>query len=170
MIPVWEQVTEHTNTFELKYWPANSQKVWVSAIQGHGGGISDRFSVYFLCNHRGNHFAYYRPSPVLAGCWLNYCSLGNAAGLMINRLQPPSSALCLSCKWHSFRDVSVTTEKWEAVNKKGVTKRFLPLTGRLESVGRRQLQLASYQSLEHWEQILSQLPDDWEKNRESREN
>lgn len=40
----------------------------------------------------------------------------------------------------------------------------LPLTGRLKSVGRRQLQLASYQSLEHWEQILSQLPDDWEKN------
>lgn len=41
----------------------------------------------------------------------------------------------------------------------------LPLTGRSESVGTRQLQLASCQSLEHSEQILSRPPEDGEKTK-----
>lgn len=40
----------------------------------------------------------------------------------------------------------------------------LPLTGQSESVGKRRLQLASYQSLEHLEQILSRPPEDEEIN------
>lgn len=45
-----------------------------------------------------------------------------------------------------------------------IVHKILPLTGRSESVGKRQLQLASYQSLEHLEQILSRPPEDEEIN------
>lgn len=44
-------------------------------------------------------------------------------------------------------------------------QQVLPLTGQSESAGTRQLRLASYQSLEHLEQILSRPPKDKEVNK-----
>lgn len=111
MVPVWEQVRERAITFELKYWWVNSQRVRVSALQGHGGGISHRFGVYFLCNHRGNCFAHYRPFLVLADCWLNHCLLCSTAGLMINRLKPLLTTLCCSYRLYLFRTVTITAQK-----------------------------------------------------------
>lgn len=43
-------------------------------------------------------------------------------------------------------------------------KNVLPLTGQSESEGRHQLQLTSYQSPEHLEQVLSRPPDDRRTN------
>lgn len=43
-------------------------------------------------------------------------------------------------------------------------KIVLPLTGQSESEGRHQLQLTSYQSPEHLEQVLSRPPDDGRTN------
>lgn len=42
---------------------------------------------------------------------------------------------------------------------------LLPLTGQSKSVGRRQLQQVSYQSLEHLERILSRPPNGGETNK-----
>lgn len=102
---------------------------------------------------------------MLADGWLSGCLLCSAAGLMINHLKPPLPALCCSNSWYHFRDVPLQQRNGKHSSKKdGFSGASLPSTGQSESVGRRQLQIASYQSLEHWEQTLSQLPDDRQKH------